>query len=126
MIKKILTLGFLFIAVFSYTQEEFDTRLLERYTPEELTAMKKNNPEEFQILNHALDVGISIGEIHEKPGSPIPFEDEELDADPHKEQTYISLGLTLKNKTQYFKFKGTNMMVIVRPKNRILDIHQTK
>ena len=124
--KKILALSLLFVAVFSYSQEEFDSRLLERYTPQELAAMQKNNPEEFQILNHALDVGISIGEIREKPGSPIPFEEKELDADPHKEQTFISLGLTLKDKTQYFKFKGTNMMVIVRPKNRILDIHQTK
>lgn len=116
----------LFVALFNYAQEGFDSRLLERYSEQELTEMQKNNPEELKILNHALDVGISIGKIQEKPGSPIPFEDKELDADPHKEHTFISLGVTLKNKYQYFKFKGTNMLVVVRPKNKILDIQETK
>ena len=125
MLKKIITLSILFIAVFSYSQEEFDSRLLERYSAQELTEMQKNNPEEFKILNRALDVGISIGTIHEGKENGIVFNGE-IEGDPNKEQTFISLGIYLKNEYQYFRFKGTDQFVIVRPKDQILLIPESK
>lgn len=122
MIKKIITICFLSLAAITYSQEKHDARLLERYTSEELTTIQMENPEEYEILVHALEVGISIGDIQEGEGKDLVF-DGELDKDPNKEHTYISLGVDLiDNKYQYFKFKGTNKMVIVRPKNLILQI----
>lgn len=125
MLKKIITLSLLFVAIFSYSQEEFDARLLERYSAQELTEMQKNNPEELKILNRALEVGISIGPIQEGKDQKIPFNGE-IEGDPNKEQTFISLGLDLKNEYQYYRFKGTDQMVIVRPKNQILLIPESK
>jgi hypothetical protein len=122
MLKKFTTFCLLFIAVFSYSQENHDPRLLERYSSEELTAIQNNNSEEYEIIVHALKVGISIGDVPQEKGKDIVF-DGEIDKDPNKEHTYISLGLELKNNTyQYYKFKGTNKMVIVRPKNLITQI----
>lgn len=125
MLKKIITLSILFVALFSYSQEEFDSRLLERYSAQELSEMQKNNPEELKILNRALEVGISIGEIQEGKDKEISF-DGEIDGDPNKAQTFISLGLHLTNKYQYYRFKGTDQFVIVRPKDSILLIPESK
>lgn len=120
---KTITLCFLLSAAFiGYAQENHDARLLERYSAQELTSLQNNNPEEYTILDHALKVGISIGDIQEGKGKEIVF-DGEIDKDPSLPHTYISLGLELKdNRYQYYKFKGTNKMVIVRPKNLITQI----
>ena len=121
MLKHFTTFFILTIAVFGYSQNNHDTRLLERYTSEELTALQNNNPEEYEIIVHALKVGISIGEYQAGEGKDIVF-DGELDKDPNKEHTYISLGIELIDRYQYYMFKGTNKMVIVRPKNYITQI----
>lgn len=121
MIKKIITICFLSLAAISYSQEKHDARLLERYSSEELTTIQMENPEEYEILVHALEVGISIGDIQEGKGKDLVF-DGELDADPSLNHTYISLGVELINRYQYYKFKGTNKMVIIRPKNLITQI----
>ena len=121
MIKKIITICFLSLAAITYSQEKHDARLLERYTSEELTTIQMENPEEYKILVHALEVGISIGDIQEGKGKDLVF-DGELDADPSLDHTYISLGVELINRYQYYKFKGTNKMVIIRPKNLITQI----
>lgn len=122
MLKKIIMCLVLSVASFGYAQENHDQRLLERYSSEELTTIQNNDPEEYKIIVHALEVGISIGDIQEGKGKEIVF-DGELDKDPNQEHTYISLGLELiDNKYQYYKFKGTNKLVIVRPKNLITQI----
>lgn len=121
MLKKITAFLFLSVAVFSYSQGNHDSRLLERYSSEELTSIQNNNPEEYEIIVHALKVGISIGDIQEGEGKEVVY-DGELDKNPNQEHTYISLGLTLTNNYQYYTFKGTNKMVVVRPKNLITQI----
>lgn len=122
MLKKITFCFLITITSFGYAQENHDTRLLERYSAEELTQLQNTNPEEYKILDHALEVGISIGDIQEGKGKEIVF-DGEIDKDPSLNHTYISLGLELiDGKYQYYKFKGTNKMVIVRPKNLITQI----
>lgn len=110
------------MASYSYAQESHDQRLLEKYSTEELTSIQNNDPEEYKIIVHALEVGISIGDIQEGKGKEIIF-DGVIDKNPNQDHTYISLGLELiDNKYQYYKFKGTNKMVIVRPKNLITQI----
>lgn len=122
MLKKIIMCFLISASFYGYAQENHDARLLERYSNEELTSIQNQNPEEYEILVHALKVGISIGDIEEGEGKEIVY-DGEIDKDPSLDHTYISLGLELKNNTyQYFKFKGTNKLVIVRPKNLITQI----
>lgn len=117
MIKSFLLIAALFAASMSFSQSSHDSRLLERYSEEELTELKNSEPEEYQVLVNALERGIFIGEIPTHKGKDIQF-DGELDIDPNKEHTFISLDIDLKdNKYQYFKVTGTNMMVGVRPKS---------
>ncbi|WP_146194221.1 hypothetical protein [Brumimicrobium oceani] len=122
MLKRTILFFLLSVAFYGYSQENHDKRLLERYSNEELTSMQNNNPEEYEIIVHALKVGISIGDIQDGKGKEIVYNGE-LDKDPSLDHTYISLGLELKDDAyQYYKFKGTNKMVIVRPKNYITKI----
>ena len=122
MFKKIIMFLLISVTFYGYSQENHDKRLLERYSNEELSGMQSDNPQEYEIILHALEVGISIGDIPTAKGKNIIY-DGEIDKDPNLEHTYISLGLELKNNAyQYYKFKGTNKMVIVRPKNLITQI----
>lgn len=121
MLKTFITILVFTISFVGFTQTDHDKRLLERYSAEELTALQNNNPEEYEIITHALKVGISIGDIQHGKDKEIQF-DGVLDKDPSKEHTYISLGVELIDRYQYFRFKGTEKLVIVRPKQRITQI----
>jgi hypothetical protein len=117
MLKKLFTILLIFTTISVSAQNGHDERLLERYSADELTELKTNTPEEYTTLVKALETGISIGKIPSK--KEVKF-DGEIEADLSKEQTYISLGIELKeNVYQYFKIKGTDKMVIVRPKAQI-------
>lgn len=116
MIKSILLVAILVMASIGFSQSSHDSRLLERYSEEELTELKNSQPEEYTILVNALKRGVFIGEIPTQEGKDIQF-DGELDVDPEGEHTFISLGIELKERNyQYFKISGTNMMVGVLPK----------
>lgn len=116
MIKSFLLIAAFFVAGISFSQSSHDSRLLEKYSDEELTELKNSEPEEYTILVNALERGIFIGEIPTQKGKDIQF-DGELDCDPEGEHTFVSLGIELKEREyQYFKISGTNMMVGVLPK----------
>lgn len=117
MMKSFLLIAIIFIASFGFSQSSHDNRLLEKYSEKELTELKTEQPEEYQILVNALERGIFIGEIPTQKGKDIQF-DGELDIDPSAEHTFLSLGIKLKeNNYQYFRITGTNKMVGVLPKS---------
>lgn len=117
MIKSILIVAVLFITSIGFSQSSHDSRLLEKYSEEQLTELKNAHPEEYGVLVNALERGIFIGEIPNQKGKDVQF-DGELDIDPSADHTFISLGIELKeNNYQYFKITGTNMMVGVLPKS---------
>lgn len=117
MIKSLLLITALFMAGISFSQSSHDSRLLEKYSDEELTEMKNSEPEEYQVLMNALERGIFIGKIPTHKDKDVQF-DGELDIDPKGDHTFISLGIQLKdNKYQYYKISGTNMLVGVLPKS---------
>lgn len=118
MTKIIALLTLLFVVSIGYSQQH-DSRLLERYSTEELDELQQENPTEYQVLHKALEKAIFIGPIPTEKGSDVQF-DGELEIDPNEEHTFISLGITLKeNEYQYFKIQGTNQMVGVLPKSLI-------
>lgn len=88
-----------------------DKRLLERYSQAELSNLKQNNPEEFKILNYALDNGMYIANYSAEKGDVFP----EIDH-PKKNDTYIDLNLEILEENQYFKIKGEDKMLIVKSK----------
>lgn len=115
MIKKLVFLAVFFAANFAFSQSSHDSRLLEKYSEQELTELKNSEPAEYKTLVNALEKGIFIGEIPTE--KDIQF-DGELEIDPDKEHTFISLGIELREKHyQYYKITGTNMMVGVLPKS---------
>lgn len=117
MMKSLLFVAIIFLASFGFSQSTHDSRLLERYSESELTELKETEPEEYQVLVNALERGIFIGEIPTQKGKDVQF-DGEIDIDPSGEHTFISLGIELKETNyQYFKIKGTNMLVGVLPKS---------
>ena len=96
-----------------------DSRLLQKFTKNELDELKLNDPEEYQFLNTALEKAIFIGKIPTQKGKDINF-DGELDIDPEGEHTFVSLGIEIKeNHYQYFKITGTDQLVGVLPKSLI-------
>jgi len=117
--KKLFSLVILLsFFTFGYSQDH-DNRLLQKYSVEELDKMKSNSPNEYKFLNTALDKAIFIGEIPQEKGKDVKF-DGELELDPSKEHTFLSLGIVLKdNEYQYFKIIGTDQMVGVLPKSLI-------
>ncbi|PHR50032.1 MAG: hypothetical protein COA32_02550 [Fluviicola sp.] len=117
MMKSFLLIAIISIASFGFSQSSHDDRLLEKYSEKELTELKTEQPEEYQVLVNALERGIFIGEIPTQKGKDVQF-DGELDIDPSGDHTFISLGIELKETNyQYFKIKGTNMLVGVLPKS---------
>ncbi len=117
--KKIFTLVLLlFIVTFGYSQNH-DSRLLQKYSVEELDELKSNSPEKYEFLNAAVDKAIFIGKIPQEKGKDIKF-DGELDINTDEDHTFLSLGIVLKeNEYQYFKITGTDQMVGVLPKSLI-------
>jgi len=117
MIKKMLAVITLFIGFASFSQSNHDDRLLKKYGQETLDQMALDTPEEYSILNNALQRGIFIGDIPTEKGKDIQF-DGELSVDLSKKHDFISLGIELKeNEYQYFKITGTNKLVGVLPKS---------
>jgi hypothetical protein len=116
MIKSLLIIAVFFVSSVGFSQSSHDTRLLEKYSEEQLTELKNSQPEEYKVLVNALERGIFIGEIPTQEGKDIQF-DGELNVDLSIEHTFISLGIELKEREyQYFKITGTNMLVGVLPK----------
>lgn len=117
--KKFILLFTLLLLVFTGFSQDHDSRLLEKYSQEELDEMKENNPDEYKFLNIALEKAIFIGPIPTEKGKDVKF-DGELSLDPEGSHTFLSLGITLKeNEYQYFKIEGTDQMVGVLPKSLI-------
>ncbi|MGM0478379.1 MAG: hypothetical protein ACQERC_04075 [Bacteroidota bacterium] len=114
--KIALTL-LLFLVSYAHSYGQHHPDLLKRYSEEELTEMKASDPQEYTILNNALEHGTFIGPIPEEKAKSITF-DGELAINPGADHNFISLGVKLKeNKYQYFRIKGTDQMVGVLPKS---------
>ncbi len=114
--KTALTLLF-FLVSYSISFAQHHPDLLKRYSTEKLDELEASNPEEYKILNNALERGTFIGPIPEEKAKSITF-DGELAIDPDADHNFITMGITLKeNKYQYFQIKGTDQMVGVLPKS---------
>jgi hypothetical protein len=87
-----------------------DSRLLERFSQQELTNLKDNNPEKLAMYNYALDNGCYTAEM--PTGKSITLE--EISIDAMKELNFISLGLNIEKQNQYFKIAGQDKMLVVK------------
>lgn len=114
--KKILlsVLTCIAISQISFSQD-IDSRLLVKYTKQELQKLQKNNPEEYKYLLNVVEYGMFISEIPTEKEKSIVF-DGELKINPNDKHTVFSLGLKITDNYQYYRIANTNQMVAVYPK----------
>jgi hypothetical protein len=96
-----------FCSFLSFSQE-VDSRLLDRYAPEELTEMYTNNQQEYKLLVYALDNAVYLTDIPE--GKNTDFETIDISG---SELNFVALGLGLKETTQYFLVEGERKLLVV-------------
>ncbi len=114
--KKIFTLLLLVLGFSSVALcQDFDQRLLGKYTKKEIVKMQESNPNEYQFLVNALDKGLFISEIPAEKAKDVVF-DGTLKIDPKGTHTFISLKKDILERYQYYKIEGTNMMVVILPR----------
>jgi len=107
--KLLTTLTFsmlLFGAVYS---QELDSRLLEKYSETELTEMQSNSPQEFALLNYALDNAIYFADYPDEKGETF-----QSIVAPKSGDTFLSLGLEIKDQNQYFRIEGSRKLLVVK------------
>ena len=89
--------------------QEVDSRLLDRYSVEELTEMYSNNTKEYNFLVYAIDKAVYITDVPE--GKKTDFESIDISG---SELNFVSLGLEIKDVNQYFKVVGENKLLVVK------------
>lgn len=99
--------------------QEIDSRLLDRYAPEELTEMLTDDPKEYKFLVYALDHAVYLTEVPE--GKKVDFETIDIS---NSELNFVALGLGIKDSNQYFKVLGENKLLVV--KSRIVLNNENK
>ncbi|MBI2258471.1 MAG: hypothetical protein HYU67_06185 [Flavobacteriia bacterium] len=112
--KKLLLFSMLILSTLLFSQE-IDQRLLVKYNSSEIKKIQKDNPNEYLFLINALNKGIFIGDIPQEKSKSIVF-DGEITVDLTQTHTFLTLGLEIKDKYQYYKIKGTNKMLGVLPR----------
>lgn len=89
--------------------QEVDSRLLDRYAPEELTEMLNNNPREYKFLVYALDNAVYLTDVPK--GKDVDFETIDIS---NSELNFVALGLGIKDANQYFKVVGKDKLLVVK------------
>ncbi len=121
--KAQLLVAILFISnfMFSQTSIDFDERLLERFTVEELTDMKNNNADQLKVYEYCLDhayyfVDKPIGKPYkERITSEVIINDIE-------NFNFFKLDITpLEHDYQYFSVKNKNVLLVVKSGNHIFE-----
>jgi hypothetical protein len=121
MVKNLLIFSFVLFISVAYSQD-YDKRLLGKYSQSEIEKIKSEDPEEYLFLINALNKGVHISEIPSQ--KEIKF-DGTLNIDPNEVHTFISLNKEITDSYQRYKIKGTDKMLTILPKihldKRVLD-----
>ena len=93
--------------------QDFDARLLVKYSKEELTKIQKEDPEQFKFLNDCLTYGYYIADLKGKnPGKEVRGEVELKDLN---NVNIFALDLIPEeNRYLYYKIKGQDKLLVVR------------
>lgn len=120
--KKVILLGILLFSVSQFTfSQDFDQRLLARYSKTEIKKIMKTNPAEYDFLVKSLDKGSFISEIPAEKEKSIQFNGE-IDAVPSEATNYLSLGKKVTDEFQYYRFKNSTKMLVIMPRISIEQI----
>lgn len=117
--KKVI--GLIIVALISYSahSQDFDKRLLAKYTEEELSTLQKDNPVEFEFLNKCLDGAVYLADYSPKKGMNKEISGE-IGLKDINAINFFELDIELiEDRYQYFKIKGHNKLLVIRAKAHI-------
>jgi len=110
-------LFFVLIIFFTSCQaiaQNYDSRLEPYYSKEQIKEMQQKDKDTYNFLVNALDKAIFIADIP-KEKTPVVYNGT-LSIDVNAAHTFLSLGLQITDKYQYYKIEGLEKMLVVLPR----------
>lgn len=109
--KKLLIITFSFFALGSAFSQEIDQRLIKKFTTEELTTMKANEPGKYAMYVYALDHACYISDLPKGKEAKLTGS---MNVDMTNPLNFVEMGLDIKSENQYFRINGTEKMLVVK------------
>jgi hypothetical protein len=112
-----LTLIFAIVGMLLQTgfTQDFDKRLLEKYTIGELKTMKKNTPDELKFITFCLENAFYTGELPRQKMKDDNGRIGEISIPDYKNINFAELDITLiQDDYQYFHILGTETILVIR------------
>ena len=103
--------------------QDYDKRLLNTYSVDELSTLKKEQPENFKMLNYALDNALYILDLPKEKSAEISAA---INYDFNTKPTFLALGLSIQKQNQYFKINGSNKMLVLKSEWVLMNELNTK
>lgn len=107
--KLLLSAAFLTLSIGFVSAQNYDSRLLKKFSNDELAAMEQNDPKSLNRYEYALDHAMYVTDI--PSGKSADLQVITLNGEG---QTFADLGLDIINSNQYFKIEGTDKMLVVK------------
>ncbi|XOV67063.1 MAG: hypothetical protein ACFHU9_15670 [Fluviicola sp.] len=105
--KVLLLLGILSLPA-GLLAQNYDQRLLSSYDATTLNDLEINDPHKLELITYALDNGMYFAD---NSGKGLQMAEIEL---TESVNSYVDLGLTIKDQNQYFRIKGEDRMLVVK------------
>lgn len=125
MIKICLATLFLMLSVILYGQD-FDSRLLVKYSAQELAELKENNPAQLEFLHACLEKAFYITDIPKgkgfinEDGTMSDMVKGEVVIEDLNQVNFFALNIELiEDRYQSFKIKGHDKLLVVRARAHI-------
>lgn len=115
MLRKITLVLTFFLSFSALYSQDYDKRLLLKYTEQEILKIKTEDPGEYKFLINALDRGMFIAEIPTQKGKDVKFNGT-IQLDLNKTHTFLSIGKEITKSYQYYKIEGTEKMLVIQPR----------
>jgi len=99
---------------------EFDSRLLVKYSVEELNKIEKDNPLEIKFLTHCIENAQYITPFPEGKEGVVEIIGE-IEISDIKNINFFELNVELiQDNYQYYSIKNSNMLLVIKSKDHIL------
>jgi len=119
--KKVLIVFSLLIFTGVLFAQKADKALLVKFSKEELTTLKKENPKEYSYLVFCVNNAFYIAEMPEEKIKANPTKFGEITIKNINKINFFDLGITIQEKDyQSFVIKGTKKILIVKSREHIL------
>lgn len=118
MSKKITFFLFLFLTTISYSQttvSDLDKNLSAKFSATEITAMKENNKEMYDLYAKSFTVGITIfpnDDAFKAKGNT--YDQLNITVPEGEKFNYLAHNLDLKNTSQYYVINGGKSILLIR------------